>query len=554
LPIVGQKSKHRHIKPRLNKQRQKMINADEQGALRPMTVVRSFGRTGFWRACVFMLATVACGCSDDTAPSTPDAAVADDAAADAAPFDAKPDAQDGALSDGGQPDGSVRVIDTHDYWPLDVGRSWVFERESDPNQLTTIQIVPTAGGGIAARFTKNATETYWSPNANMDLRWHLTAGDDYLYAGNGQDSDLRGVLNDFPDDERFDRDTGQWISSLWYRQGDDTDLPAYTIFPWQLEVPSEVNYAQAYVEQYRRPGQAVASSLWMCAWWQVRYSEQSLTVTTDGGVTTYDGPVLRVRFEESFDNTGIDGWIQEDWYFAPNLGPVRIDQYLKDPDDPGDATYLSVRIKLRETDQELTMAVGPERVQRPAVGEMEVTYTFEVFGGTPQQDPGVRVVYDPSGPVSDGWLDPLSSEDSWQANTYTFPGSISADTPLGTWGYQIADLSGNLATAKMTVHATALTLEVTPDTVTRPSSGETDVTYHFAVSGGEPDTTIGVEGIYGPDGVYDPVRLADLHGGSWQANTYVFPWQVAADTPPGTYVYRVTDLQGNEAVAAVVIE
>jgi hypothetical protein len=126
-------------------------------------------------------------------------------------------------------------------------------------------------------------------------------------------------------DKRYERTPfdfktiGKFDSFVRYLSTSPT-IPPYIIFPRELK-SGRVKYpAQVY---YRTTGDRMD-----CQWarpifqvgtanWELEYS------WTKVKTPAYRGRVIKVRFKEDFLDKG---WL-EDWYFAENIGPVKIETF-----------------------------------------------------------------------------------------------------------------------------------------------------------------------------------------------------------------------------------
>jgi len=214
-----------------------------------------------------------------------------------------------------EPVPAPRTVTATDYWPIVPGSRWTFRNQAS-GALTVIEA--TADGNSLV-FTKDDPATYWEPGQNINLLWGVTSGPEGIYA-----SDPRGrwdAVDDYPDDVRTDRDTGQIVSRTWYVSRDGR-IP-YMLLPASIVLPSEHHGLQRYY--------TVRS--WGSRWsedisWNVRYAWS----TRKG-----DTGILRVMFDEYVQNP-----YHEDWYFERGYGPVRIEQWL-------DAERTSLKLRIERT-------------------------------------------------------------------------------------------------------------------------------------------------------------------------------------------------------------
>ena len=221
--------------------------------------------------------------------------------------------------------GSPAKIDTSRFFPLSPGNWWQFEGEvtatgeefktkiavENPEVLCGLKVFPLL-------FLKSETIGYWSPGADLNLRWFLA---DFDKKPSWPQIFLRGV-----GDKRYVRDpfnpqaTGQFYSFVWYASA-SKNLPAYIIFPQKVVLgESLVGPTQTYpsVREDRRDCawlSTVSSKTTERASWHLNYTMAYVATLA------YVGEALKVDIIEDF---GGRGWV-ENWYFAEDIGPVQIE-------------------------------------------------------------------------------------------------------------------------------------------------------------------------------------------------------------------------------------
>jgi len=196
----------------------------------------------------------------------------------------------------------LRAVDTHEYFPLDLGHTWTLYNEAYPQRITTIRVVRDSDGALALDFTKNHPDTYhgWGNNR---LVWRVSDRGDALYAENELGTDDSGTeFGPYPDDQRFDQASGRWLLSVWFIG----PPPAQIILPWSVRDGQRVSTSQQYGILRADGGRGYAHQQWNVEW-------------------RFVGDRLLLRFNEYSEESGI--WIYEDWYLERGIGIVEISQW-----------------------------------------------------------------------------------------------------------------------------------------------------------------------------------------------------------------------------------
>jgi hypothetical protein len=143
------------------------------------------------------------------------------------------------------------LIDTRPYWPLIPGMVWTYRNARNPQHVTRVEVRQVSERGVGLWFTKNHADTYWARGTSQNLMFFLTRAGGYLYASNPRDLQEQwcSAYNDWPDDQRFDRDTGRLLSNYWYLRCIPDGIPPYLVFPDSLTVPSTIEYDQYYASE-----------------------------------------------------------------------------------------------------------------------------------------------------------------------------------------------------------------------------------------------------------------------------------------------------------------
>lgn len=215
------------------------------------------------------------------------------------------------------------TIDASNYFPLIPGNWWEF-KGVDLKSGGTFKTLLAVGQqkkicGVTVTpllFFKDQRYGYWGPGDDLNLEWLLVD----FSAENSKYPDFLWVVGD----RRYNRDLanfenlGAFQSFTAYVSIGDT--PPYAIFPKHLSLGASKSFDQTYYE--------IKEDRDDCDWigrdrgigaaeWDLDYETQEIREPVFAGKT------IRVRFKEDF---GDKGWL-EDWYFAKDIGPVKIETF-----------------------------------------------------------------------------------------------------------------------------------------------------------------------------------------------------------------------------------
>lgn len=188
-----------------------------------------------------------------------------------------------------------------EYFPHEVGRTWVLRNEAHPERVTTISMVQR-NGALAMWFEKNHPDTYHgAEGTNNNLLWFLRDDRGWIAPGNTAGG---------PDDVRISRASGRDVMHIWLRTSDSTPV-CFLIPTGSLAVPSERSGTFQYTVQVMPSAYGLESAhgLWRVQW----------------DLPTSDPSLLRIRFDETYSDG--PGFVYEDWWLRRGVGLVGIRQW-----------------------------------------------------------------------------------------------------------------------------------------------------------------------------------------------------------------------------------
>lgn len=218
-------------------------------------------------------------------------------------------------------------VKTKAIFPLVPGNWWEFEGTEIANerrfrtrlaadqreQICGVTVVPLI-------FFKDQTFGYWGPGADLNLVWFLV---DFSALGS-KHPDFFWALGDKRyrrDRSRFDK-LGEFSEFVLYESA-RSSVPPYAIFSRKIKsgwsmYPKNFYYFskdnRTDCDWIKKPSVIDGKKT---ARWSLKYT------LADTAVPAYRGRTVKVRFLEDF---GDQDWL-EDWYFAENIGPVKIETF-----------------------------------------------------------------------------------------------------------------------------------------------------------------------------------------------------------------------------------
>lgn len=216
------------------------------------------------------------------------------------------------------------IVDVADYFPLITGNWWEFEGvdlKSGGTFKTLLAVGQNKGVcGVTVTpllFFKDKKYGYWGPDDDLNLEWLLV------------DFDAKG--SKYPDflwavgDKRYRRDPANFeelgVFKTFVAYVSDSEYPAYSIFPKQFS-----KKGTASQQKYHQTKEDRSDCDWIIdgsetgiAKWNLSYKREEICEPIIAG------DAIRIRFAEDF---GDKGWL-EDWYFARDAGPIKIETFSR---------------------------------------------------------------------------------------------------------------------------------------------------------------------------------------------------------------------------------
>ncbi len=216
-------------------------------------------------------------------------------------------------------------VNASNLFPLQTGNCWEFDGRvvADGGRFVTrICVEPQeyfCGVKVTPLlFLKDKAIGYWGPGSEFNLRWFIA---DFENKNFWPHRFLRAV-----GDKRYRRDSGDWqtrgeFDSTVVYISKNLTVPAYVIFPERIFPPTSLfvsrqDYFTTKKEDMADCGVADLQPI-ESASWRVTYGETLVSTPA------YKGMAIEVYFEEDFDGRG---WVEK-WYFAKDIGPVKIETF-----------------------------------------------------------------------------------------------------------------------------------------------------------------------------------------------------------------------------------
>jgi hypothetical protein len=200
----------------------------------------------------------------------------------------------------------------------------------------------TTACGLSGRwmyYEKSNSHGYWGPrtpwynrNYNTNFKWFLPS---WRRASGWHDTYLTayGGIVYSPLTQQFSSDGVQKMKFFW---NDTTVIPYYILSPRWVQSGYGAGTSRAVVGKISA-NEANYSTTSMCGVqktsgegiWSIHMDIRTLTIKRNNGMTSYNGPALRIKFYEgvkTYRNTSGDNeFLREDYWFIENVGLVRID-------------------------------------------------------------------------------------------------------------------------------------------------------------------------------------------------------------------------------------
>lgn len=208
-------------------------------------------------------------------------------------------------------DGSCNA-NQHPYWPMSQGNKWTYRNSSTLSPVVmTIQPSPAAFNcavnPLPVYMYKIDPTNYWASNNDANLRWFLGVkpNSDVITVGHYwfdfNEQPVYGT-NYYRTAPPYDQDT--FPANVMLRQMPGGALPSSVSIP-MIYFGSDTNPDFSCMQNSQGPPYDT---------WNVTWSYQQISTPA------YSGTVVLANILEQFSQ------LNELWYFAPNIGPVRITQ------------------------------------------------------------------------------------------------------------------------------------------------------------------------------------------------------------------------------------